>query len=177
PLPAGVRFEIEETLRAPAYDHYRSSEVPWVAGGCQERTGMHVFSDVRHLEIVDGTGGSAPEGVAGEVVATDLANRVFPLVRYRLGDQTQWLSSECPCGVRLPRITAVAGRVSDVLRLPDGGAIAGESLTGLFNHAPTAVRQFQLVQDSDHSITIRCIAGTSAQADAEICAATEHVRR
>lgn len=177
PLPVGVRGEIEETLGAPAFDHYRSSEVPWMAGECREHAGLHVFSDVRHLEILDGTGGVSAAGVMGEVVATDLTNRVFPLIRYRLGDRTSWLEGSCACGVQLPRIAPVAGRVSDVLRLPDGGAIAGESLTGLFNDAPTAVRQFQLLQAADHSITLRCIRGTSASAEAEIRSATEYLRR
>lgn len=176
PLPDGVRAEIESVFRAPAYDHYRSAEIPWMAGECRARSGLHTFSDVRRIEVVDKNDQVAPIGVSGEVVASDLTNRVFPLLRYRLGDVTQRLDGACDCGVNLPRIAPVRGRVVEALRLPQGGVIAGESLTGLFSPTPHAVRQFQLVQASDYSVTILCVRGSSPHADAEITQAAETVR-
>ncbi|MGB3731837.1 phenylacetate--CoA ligase family protein [Microbacterium sp.] len=175
-LPEGVRREIEETLRAPAYDHYRSSEIPWMAGECRAHSGLHVFSDLRRLEVLDAAGRSAPAGSSGEVVVTDMTNRVFPLIRYRLGDRTRLLTGPCECGVTLPRIAPIDGRTADALHLPDGGVIAGESLTGLFSPTPTAVRQFQLVQSADHSVMLRCILGSSAHAEEEIRAAVDLLR-
>ncbi len=53
PLAPGVRAEIATALRAPVYDHYRSAEVPWIAGECAEQSGMHVFWDERRVEILD----------------------------------------------------------------------------------------------------------------------------
>jgi phenylacetate-CoA ligase len=58
PLAGGVREEIETFLRCPVHDHYRSAEVPWIAGECLAHEGMHVFEDVRHVEILDD--GAAP---------------------------------------------------------------------------------------------------------------------
>lgn len=175
-LPDGVRQEIEQTLRAPAYDHYRSTEIPWMAGECRAHSGLHVFSDVRRLEVLSADGHSIDDGSSGEVVVTDMTNRVFPMIRYRLGDRTRFLEGPCGCGVTLPRIAAIDGRTADALHLPDGGVIAGESLTGLFSPTPTAVRQFQLVQASDYSVTLRCIIGSSPSAEDGIRAAADLLR-
>lgn len=175
-LPEGVRREIQESLGAPVYDHYRSSEVPWMAGECKAHSGLHVFSDIRRLEVLSSSGRAAPTGSTGEVIVTDMLNRVFPLIRYRLGDRTRFLEGPCRCGVSLPRISAVDGRTADALHLPDGGVIAGESLTGLFSPTPTAVRQFQLIQAQDYSVTLRCIVGSSPHAEDEICAAADLLR-
>lgn len=54
-----------------------------------------------------------------------------------------------------------------MVRLPDGGAIAG-ALGHIFDHAPLAVRQFEIVQAADYSVTLRCIPGAGPDAQAGI---------
>jgi phenylacetate-CoA ligase len=93
-----------------------------------------------------------------------MTNRVFPVVRYELGDISSLDRSPCSCGRGLVRLGPVSGRRSDAVRLPDGTMIAG-ALGHIFDHAPLSVRQFEIVQAADHSVTLRCIpavAGTSS---------------
>lgn len=176
PLAPGVRSRIEAALDAPVHDHYRSAEVPWLAGECPEHDGLHVFADVRHVEILDEHGRSVGEGIEGEVVATDMTNRVFPIVRYRLGDISSRLPGACACGRGLPRLGAIAGRASDAVRLPDGTTIAG-ALGHIFDDAPLAVRQFEIVQHADASVTLRCIPdGQRADAEEGIAIAERRLR-
>ncbi len=52
--------------------------MPWIAGECAEQSGMHVFWDVRRVEILDDDDRPVPDGQEGNVVVTDLTNRVFP---------------------------------------------------------------------------------------------------
>jgi phenylacetate-CoA ligase len=163
PLSAEHRLEVEQILKAPVYDHYRSAEIPWMGGECAERNGHHIFAEVRVVEVVDASG-RAVSGEVGQVVATDLTNRVFPFVRYRLGDRTRTLDGPCPCGVELPRIDHVIGKVGDGLRLPDGTWIATEAIYQLFSKNPSAVRQFMVHQLADHSIQISCVAGPAPDA-------------
>ncbi len=170
PLTEGLRQEIEQALGGRTYDHYRSAEMPWLAGECQEQSGLHLFADLRRIEVVDGTGAPTAPGVVGEVVATDLTNRVFPLVRYRMGDHTSLRRGTCACGRTLPLIDGVRGRVSDLIRLPSGRTLAGEGLTQLFGPYPGAVRQFQLHQQADSSILLRCVRGPAADGDESIAA-------
>ena len=167
PLTPGVRAEIEETLGARCYDHYRSAEVPWIAGECAHQDGLHVFADVRRVEILNPEGGATAPDEEGDVVVSDLTNKVFPMLRYRLGDISSFRSGTCACGRALPRLGAIAGRRSDAVRLPDGTTIAG-ALGHIFDDVPLAVRQFEIVQTEDYSVTLRCIRGSGADADAGI---------
>lgn len=173
PLTPSQRIDIERALGAPVHDQYRSAEVPWLAAECGERDGLHVLADLRRLELVDDTSSPVSQG---EVVVTDLTNRVFPLVRYRLGDRTSWAPGTCACGMTLPRIQPVDGRVSDVLELPDGQRISG-GLTGLFNARPDAVRQFQIRQRVDLSLRLLWIRGPAADAEAVVGDAVDRLRQ
>lgn len=163
PLAPGTRAELEAALGAPVHDHYRSAEVPWLAGECLAHDGLHVLADVRRVEVLDDDDLPAAPGVEGSVVATDSTNRVFPLIRYRLGDISSLLPGACPCGRTLPRLGPIVGRASDAVRLPDGTTIAG-ALGHVFDDAPLSVRQFEIVQAADASVTLRCIPGEDAEA-------------
>lgn len=175
PLAPGVRQEIQDTLGAPCYDHYRSAEIPWIGGECQYQTGLHVFADVRKVEILDDQLEPVAPGAEGEVVVSDLTNRVFPLIRYRLGDVSSFREGECACGRHLPRLGPISGRSSDMVRLPDGSTIAG-ALGHIFDHAPLSIRQFEIVQASDYSVTLRCIPGDGEDARAGIAQAEQNLR-
>jgi len=168
PLTAARRAAIEETFAAPVYDHYRSAEIPWLAGECAQQDGLHTFADVRTVEVLDPAGRAVAPGVIGEVVATDLTNRVFPIIRYRLGDRTTPIAGPCACGVTLPRIAPVAGRVTEALRMPDGQLVAAEGLTQTFSIEPESVRQFQIHQRADYSVFIRVVVGRQSDALAAI---------
>ncbi len=167
PLGDTVRARIESVLGAPVHDQYRCAEVPWMAGECALRDGLHVFADLRRLEIVDDDGRPLPPGNEGHVVVTDLVNRVFPLIRYRLGDLSSMRGEPCPCGVTLPIVESVAGRESDTVRLPDGTVIpAGWNL--VFAHDPQAARLFQIHQHADYSLSLRVVPGDSPTIDESI---------
>ncbi|MCT1394364.1 MULTISPECIES: phenylacetate--CoA ligase family protein [Microbacterium] len=175
PLSPGTRAEIEDAFGAPCYDHYRSAEIPWMAGECAEQSGLHVFSDVRRIEIVDEADRVLPEGREGEVIVSDLTNRVFPIVRYRLGDISSYRPGVCACGRGLPRLGAISGRSSDAVRLPDGTTIAG-ALGHIFDDAPLSIRQFEIVQDSDYAVTLRCIPADGQDVQAGIDGAEAKLR-
>ncbi|MEO6944861.1 MAG: hypothetical protein ABI053_09140 [Lacisediminihabitans sp.] len=176
PLTPALRLTIEEAFHSPVYDTYRSAEVPWMAGECAAHDGLHTFADVRKVEVVNDAGRQVIAGELGQTVVTDLTNRVFPIIRYRIGDVTTPIDGLCSCGVTLPRIRPVSGRVSDAMRLPDGQSVAGEALTMAFSITPEAVRQFQIHQQSDYSIVIRCVPGDGANAKEEIDLAVDRFR-
>ena len=175
PLTPSVRRQIESTLGAPVYDQYRSSEVQWMAGECREQNGLHVFSDMRKIEIVDPSGRLLPPGEVGDIVVTDLANRVFPIIRYKLGDRGSMRMGSCPCGISLPLIDPPDGRTVDMIRLPDGTVIAG-GLFAIFSARPDSVRLFQLHQNADYSIMLRVVLGPSPSAMQEVAEVAEALR-
>lgn len=175
PLTDEVRAQIESVLGAPVYDQYRSSEVQWMAGECRRQDGLHVFSDMRLIEVVDDQGNVTPPGQVGDLVVTDLTNRVFPIIRYRLGDRGSLRPEGCSCGVNLPLMDPPDGRTVDMIRLPDGTVVAG-GLFSIFSGVPDAVSLFQLHQFADHSIRLRVVLGLSPDARDQVERVAEGLR-
>ncbi|MCE0486007.1 phenylacetate--CoA ligase family protein [Ornithinimicrobium sediminis] len=150
------REHIETVLRAPVYDCYRSAEVPWIAAQCRARGGLHMMTDLRVVETVDGDGRPTRDGQLGDVLLTDLVNAVHFLVRYRIGDRARLLADACRCGMSLPTMSPVDGREIDVLRAPDGRVVPG-GLSTVFSRWPGRVDHFQIEQHADYRITMRCV--------------------
>ncbi len=176
PLTTSVRRRLESSLGAPVYDEYRCSEFGWMAGECRQRNGLHLFADVRLVEVVDEHGRRLPPGEVGDLVVTDLTNRVFPLIRYRIGDRGALVGEPCPCGVTLPLMRQPEGRSTDVLRLPSGRSI-GHRLMAMFSGHPDSVRLFQIHQRADHSIVVRVVPGAGSDSAVHVEAAVEELRR
>lgn len=159
PISATQRSHIEKAFRAPLYDQYGCSEVYWLAGQCREKRDLHFFSDVRQIEFVDDNGTVLPSGEEGNVVVTDLENYGFPLIRYQNGDVGGFMTVKCTCGVNLPLIKPIKGRISDLVRTPGGGAVGGDYITTLFDEFPEVVKAFQLRQSADYSISLLVVPG------------------
>lgn len=175
PLTASARARLESAFGAPVYDEYRGSEFGWIAGECGHRDGLHIFADVRRVEVVDEDGAPAAPGQLGDLVITDLRNRVFPLIRYRTGDKGILRSEPCGCGSALPVMEQPQGRTTDMIRLPSGTVLA-HRLMGMFAAHPEAVRLFQIHQLADYSITIRVVVGDGAEARNQIESAVAALR-
>lgn len=154
PLTKVQEHRIEEVFGAPVYDQYGCCEVYWLAAECPAKQGLHMFHDVRRIEFLDETNTPCKEGQMGKVAITDLENYLFPIIRYLNGDMGRALPGTCCCGVTLPLMDKVRGRVSDSLKLPNGKCINGVYLTTIFDDNPDAVKQFQVYQRSDYSIQI-----------------------
>lgn len=175
PLTAGARRRLEEAFGAPVHDEYRGSEMGWMAGECSRRDGLHIFSDVLRIEVLDAEGRPAAPGEVGDLAITDLRNRVFPLIRYRTGDRGALREEPCPCGRSLPLMEAPLGRTVDVLRLPSGAVLA-HRLTAMFSAHPDSVRLFQIHQLADRSITLHVVRGDEADAESHIDRAVQALR-
>jgi phenylacetate-CoA ligase len=164
PLSEAQRAVMQTVFGAPVYDQYGTCEIMWLSAECRERNGLHINHDLRYIEFVDDDGNPVPDGEWGRILITDLENRVFPLIRYEIGDRGRRLTRVCPCGVTLPLMDKVRGRITDVVRLPTGTAISGEFLTAIFDDHPDAVEAFQIHQKSDFSITFKCVPGNDPNA-------------
>ena len=118
PWSERMRKEIEEKLKITATDNYGLSEVmgPGVSGESLEKNGLHINEDHFLFEILDPhTLEPLEEGQTGELVITTLTKEAFPVLRFRTGDLTRFLSGQCPCGRTLRRIDRIMGRTDDMI--------------------------------------------------------------
>jgi phenylacetate-CoA ligase len=119
PLTDGDRQVIRDAWNVPVYNLWGSTEIGVQAVGCADGDGLHVCEDEVVLERVDDAGTPvAPDQPAARVLATGLANRTFPFIRYDLGDEVTYLPGQCACGSRFARLANVAGRRDDDFRYP-----------------------------------------------------------
>jgi len=71
-----------------------------------------------YVEIIDpDTGDPKQDGEFGEIVFTTLTRNGMPLIRYRTGDMSRFLSEPCSCGTFLKRLERVQGRFSNRIQL------------------------------------------------------------
>lgn len=119
PWTDAMRLEIERRLGLRAINDYGLSEIigPGVAAECTEvREGMHIQEDHFLPEIIDPvTQQVRGPGEQGELVLTTLTKEALPLVRYRTGDLAALDPAPCACGRTFVRMSAVPGRIDDML--------------------------------------------------------------
>ena len=141
PLSLPKRRFYEDTFRSPIYSQYGSCEFYWIAADCNLHSGLHIGSDVRHVDVVDGV---SPVGAGqyGDLVVTDLVNKSFPLLRYRIGDRGRLMENSCSCGLPFPLMDYVKGRIADMIVLPSGSRVPGEFWTTIFDDFPEVISEF-----------------------------------
>src|SRR5258705_5098488 len=117
PLLDEDRRAIGQAWAAPIHNLWGSTEIGVQAVGCGRGEGLHLCEDQVVLERVDESGRPVgPEEPATRTLATGLANRTFPFIRYDLGDQVMPLPGRCACGSAFARVADIGGRRDDDFR-------------------------------------------------------------
>jgi len=94
------------------YQGYGTADAGSIAFECVRKSSMHVSTDFI-LEIADpATGKAVLPGEVGEVVVTSF-NETYPLIRFGLGDLSQFVEADCDCGLANERIAGFMGRTGD----------------------------------------------------------------
>ena len=147
------RIEINRVFGdGKVYDNYGSREM-YIGGECKVHEGYHVHSEVIIVEVVDQHNRACPPGVPGRVLLTDLSNHAFPFIRYEVGDMASLApESICACGVSLPRLQALEGRIADVIVLRDR-ILTPPNLTIVLSDL-RGIKAYQVRQDSIDALQI-----------------------
>jgi phenylacetate-CoA ligase len=120
PMSREMRLRIEQGLGVRVSSGYGIPEAmgPGIAYECLEGR-LHVAEDHFIPEIIDPqTGQSVKDGQPGELVITTITTKAYPLIRFRTGDITRFVSDDpCPCGRTLRGIEPPAERVDDALTI------------------------------------------------------------
>ena len=88
PLSPVKREKLETAWGAEVFDHFGMTEAAFVSGEGAGHHGLHAFTDLWHLEVLDEkTGKPVPDGEIGSLVMTALwSNTMTPFLRWSSGD-------------------------------------------------------------------------------------------
>lgn len=111
-VSAADRTDIGRLWRCRVNEHYSMTETGLAgAVGCVQPGGYHVWEAGLYYEVVDPrTGAVLPDGALGELVVTTLTREGMPMIRYRTGDHSRFLTGRCACGSVLRRLERVRAR-------------------------------------------------------------------
>ena len=112
------RSFIQDRLGGEVFLGYGLMEIGGgAASECNMHNGLHI-STTTIPEVIDVKTGE-PVGVEeyGELVLTSLDREGMPLIRYRTGDVTRFIEGGCDCGLKLPRMDYIKGRLDDRVTL------------------------------------------------------------
>jgi phenylacetate-CoA ligase len=147
------RVSIEAALDSPVYNHYGCCEFSAVARECRRREGLHVAADRVYVEAVPMIG-QAPGTEMTELVITGLDNYGMPFIRYAIEDLGSITWEPCTCGLGLPRLRDVQGRVYDVIRAPNGNFLGGTFWGHILKEG---VEKFQVTQNKLDEVVITIV--------------------
>jgi phenylacetate-CoA ligase len=166
-LTEQTRRDLQSNFKTKVFDKYGSREFSGIAYECGYGDWFHVMSDSYIVEIlVDGVRPALP-GEVGEVVITDLNNRLFPMIRYRIGDLATKVDESilCNCGRSMPRIGKVVGRTAALIRTPSGRVLPGTFFAHFFKDFESTIMQYQVQQSVSNEITLMIVKGRSFSND------------
>ena len=147
-----MREKIESVFGTKVYDFYGSREVDAIAGECNAGL-LHIFMFNNYVEILGEHNNLVRGGEMGKVIVTTLHNFSMPLIRFAIGDTAILGPEKCKCGIPLPTLKDVSGRITDHFIREDKTIIHGEYFTHLF-YLKDWIRAFQVIQEDYKKIRI-----------------------
>jgi phenylacetate-CoA ligase len=166
---------IERQFDCKVFDHYGSGEVHSVAFECEEHSGHHITAENVIVELIKADGTPVRPGEQGELVLTDLNNYATPFIRYNIEDVGTPSGETCKCGRGLPVLSALEGRSSEILEMPNGRFVFIGYWVVLFETV-AGVDQYQVVQESPTSLLVR-IVKNARFSDDDLAHITENIRK
>jgi phenylacetate-CoA ligase len=153
-LARPLRDRLERFFGGRIYNRFGPHEIEGVAFPCAQREGLHVATDVVHVEVLDDRDQPVLAGQTGHLVLTDLDSRLMPLIRYRIGDMGRLFDHPCVCGSPFPLMSDLQGRTRDRLLRAGGEWVPGAGLVEVLQSIE-GLELFQLVQDESGAVELR----------------------
>ena len=150
-LTEADRKTIAEAFGVPVYDSYGVREGGLIGHECAHQT-MHCVDEQLVLETIDPQTLEPTTG-EGELVLTNVASKVMPMVRYRTGDVVTLSDAPCACGRTLSSIRISGGRIADFVVTSDGTWVPGYAFIYICRSVKGIVK-FQVHQEQKGQLRV-----------------------
>jgi len=149
------RATIEKHL-GKVYDHYGCREINGIAAQTIYDDNYAIIDPHVYLEF---NSMKHNDNNLYTVLVTHLHNKVFPLIRYENGDLAKPLPTpDYNKKLNFSKIYSIEGRVSDIVKLPQGGHLVVPSFLGsTILKDIEGVKQYQVVQTSPYELKVNLI--------------------
>ncbi len=156
-----------ENFLGKVYDSYGCGEINGIAYQCKFCKQYHSIEPHVILEydnnLLDHEGNR-------ELIITDLDNFSFPLIRYKNGDMAKPIEEKTiDCKIKFSRIERIAGRVSDIVQLPDGGYLTVPSFFGsMLLKSINGITHYQIEKISKDKLVVNLVVNSQFSRSDEI---------
>jgi len=151
PIAEGLSIQqrkfISDTFNCLLYMDYGASECMRMGFECNQHKGYHMDIYNYYFEYLDDNNEPSKPGENANIIVTNLNNYIFPLVRYRVGDQCVFLNEKCSCNINYPLVSQITGRESDIIKTPLNDEISLSNLAVFFEYLAEYIIQYQFVVD------------------------------
>jgi phenylacetate-CoA ligase len=138
---------ISNTFNCPVYMDYGASECMRMGFECNQLNGYHMDLYNYYFEYLNDHNEPCKLGENANIIVTNLNNYIFPLLRYRIGDQCRLTKEKCSCDVNYPLVSQITGRKSDIIRTPYNDEISLSNFAVFFEYLYEYIIQYQIIVD------------------------------
>jgi phenylacetate-CoA ligase len=138
---------IEQVMGCPVAIEYGTIEIGLLASSYPDSK-MHVCEKGVFIETLPTSDNKH------EIIVTNLRNKGFPLIRYRIGDFVESPLVQSKQGTAT--IGSIIGRTRDVIISASGQVFNGKILSNLFEKFPE-ITQYQLIQENINQVVVRLV--------------------
>ena len=129
----------------PVTQEYGCTELGLIGFGCPEGT-IHLMENL-FVETLS----TKSHNDNGEIVISELYGKLFPFIRYQIGDKGRLSHRNCSCGRGLKVLEQLFGRKDDFIKLSSGRLVDAYVVEYIINDMPVIfgkISQFKLVQSA-----------------------------
>ncbi|MDR1180419.1 MAG: AMP-binding protein [Bacteroidales bacterium] len=109
--------KIKENWDVELYSTYASTEMNTTFCECEAGKGGHHHPELIICELLDENNHPLPQGELGELTISTLGVEGMPLLRFKTGDICRFHYEPCSCGRQTMRISPIAGRKNQMIKL------------------------------------------------------------
>ena len=148
--------KLKKFFDCPVANEYGACEGGIIAFECPKGS-MHITSENVYIEVVDENNVQRGPSDEGKIIVTSLRNFGFPIIRYELGDIGALSEKVCTCGIGLPLLEKINGRISDFALTTSGKKVHSEFFSYLNRELITrghVLKEFKIVQKKRDELII-----------------------
>jgi phenylacetate-CoA ligase len=164
-LDPASRDILEATFGPRVFNRYGSREIGLIAMECDRHQGLHIDCENVFAEMID-------DDATGlqRIIVTKLNQFGMPFLRYDIEDLAEGPIGLCSCGRGYPVLKRIVGRVTETIRMPDGGCLPGEIFPHLMKDCGIAA--YRVVQNADYALDVALVRESNQTHQQD-----EHLRR